>query len=378
MVSMKRAMLVALVVSILALPVTVAQVRSTQENGTTMSDREKHGLRGPVKSCTQENTYAGVTDAEGKNYPESRSERTREYDEDGRTLAIRSRNTDGSEWVTRFTYDPSGRPLKNAYGVEGQAFTETNYTYDSRGTLQKVSSHGKPDISFRHDERGRKIKIEISRPEDYRSNTAMAGSPFEVADRAPNLPGGGSATTIYDERDRPMEVEVRDASGELVNRAVRSYDTQGHVIEETQILDSPETMFPAEVRAKMLEQSGLSADQLRQDLRAQITKLLADQPGPYSISYTYDTKGRINHTSRRVFDHEDKIDTTYNEQGDTESEIARSTRSAGKGDPTYSEVRYSYQYDQYDNWVEQTISYCSSPDGAFQSSTVIKRTLAYY
>ena len=33
------------------------------------------------------------------------------------------------------------------------------------------------------------------------------------------------------------------------------------------------------------------------------------------------------------------------------------------------------QYDQYENWVEQTISYRSSPDGAFQSSTGIRRTL---
>ena len=75
---------------------------------------------------------------------------------------------------------------------------------------------------------------------------------------APNLPGGGTATTIYDEHDRATEVQVRDASGEIVNRAVRTYDAQGHVLEEKQIQDDPVTMFPAEVRAQILEQSGLS------------------------------------------------------------------------------------------------------------------------
>ena len=90
----------------------------------------------------------------------------------------------------------------------------------------------------------------------------------------------------------------------------------------------------------MLEQSGLSADQLRQELRAQLTKLMAGQPGPYSISHAYDTKGRVKPHDSPSFDHEDKIDTTYNEQEDTESEITRSMQSAGKADPPYSEVRY--------------------------------------
>jgi len=342
-VSVKRAKLVILAVSIFALPVIVAQVRSTQKTGTNMSDRERHGLRGPVKSCTEESTRPGVTDADGKTYPEVHLEYTTEYDKDGRILITRSRNSDGSQWVTRYGYDASGRLLKTSSGAEGKALTETTYSYDPQGRPQNISDGNKPDtpVTFRYDERGRKSKVEISRPADYRSDVAVAGSPFEAVDRAPNLPGGGSATTIYDKHDRPTEVQVRDASGELVNRAVRSYDAQGHVIEEKQILDNPGTMFPAEVRAKMLEQSGLSADQLRQELRAQMTKLMAGQSGPYAVSHSYDTHGRVIHTSRRIFDHEDKIDTTYNEQGDTESEITRSTRLAGEADPTYSEVRYS-------------------------------------
>jgi len=145
-------------------------------------------------------------------------------------------------------------------------------------------------------------------------------------------------------------------------------------------------MIPSEVRAKMLEESGLPADQLRQELRAQLTKLMAGRSEPYSVSYRYDSYGRVNHTSRRIFNHAEEIETTYNEHGDTESEITRGKPLGAKTDPNtpapslppYSEVRYSYQYDQHENWIEKVVLYRSSPDGTFQSSTVIKRTLAYY
>ena len=217
-----------------------------------MSDREKRGLRGPVKSFTEESTYtfAGLTDAEGKPIPEVHSESTTEYDIGGRILALRDRNSDGSQWVTRYDYDASGRLLKISWGVQGQAGTSTTYSYDHQGRLQTIAADGSDNpVTFRYDENGRKTKISISRPADYHPNVAVAGSPFEAVDRAPNLQGGGSATTIYDEHDRATEVQVRDANGELMNRAVRTYDAQGHILEEKQIWDDPVRMFPPDVSA---------------------------------------------------------------------------------------------------------------------------------
>jgi len=195
--------------------------------------------------------------------------------------------------VTSYAYDALGRLLKVVSGVEGKAQTETTYSYDQQGRLQTISDERRRNspVLFRYDEHGSETKIAVSRSTDCHPNAAEGGSPFEVADRAPNLPGGGSATTTYDENDRATEVQVRDANGELVNRALRIYDAQGHIIEEKQILDNPETMIPSEARAQMLQESGLSADQLQQELRAQLTKLMAGQPGPYSLSYRYDTHG---------------------------------------------------------------------------------------
>ncbi len=291
-----------------------------------MSDRDRNGLHGPVRSCTEESTHPGTTDSEGRTYPQVRFKSMTEYDAAGRIKATGNLNSDGSEWTTHYTYDASGRLLKIASGVKGQAMTETTYSYDHQGTLQSIRSGERPEhqITFRYDEHGRKTKVQSSRAADYRPDVASGGSPFDALDMAPpNLPGGGSTTTIYDEHDRATRVEVRDAEGTIVNRAERTYDAKGRVLEEKQILDNPETMIPAEARAKIAEQSGHSPDQMREEIRAKLTELMAGHSGPYTVSYSYDDQGRPAVMRRRIFDQEDEIETTYNDQGDVSSETTQ-------------------------------------------------------
>jgi hypothetical protein len=54
-----------------------------------MSDREKAGLHGPVRTCVEETIFP-----DGKPHLT-----TTEYDPDGRLLTFRNPNSDGSEWV---------------------------------------------------------------------------------------------------------------------------------------------------------------------------------------------------------------------------------------------------------------------------------------
>jgi len=353
-----------------------------------MFERDQRGLRGPVKSCTEETTYPSVTDGQGKTYPEVHSEFTTEYDSDGRVLATRSSNTrnPGGQWVSFYEYDASGLLLKVASGVEGKTLTETIYSYDQQGRLQSIRDGARPETpaTFSYDERGRKTKIEISRPADYQPNTMVCGSAFETAARAPNLQGGGTSTTIFDEHDRATEVQVRVANGELLSRTLRTYDAEGHVSEEKEIMENPELGFPLEDSSKTPEESGLSADQRRQELREGFLKFTGG-PEQYWFSNRYDTRGRISHTSFRAHRHQGEIEITYNEHGDRESAIGQdspldteSHPNNATPSPSYSETRYSYQYDQHDNWIEKVESQRSSPDGPFELSPTVKRTLAYY
>jgi YD repeat-containing protein len=362
----------------------IAQVSSPANRGEPMSDRERNGLRGPVKSCTIENVRPSTTDAEGKILPEIHWASTTEFDPQGHSVLIRVDNPDGHPWIAHKTYDASGRLLNEESGVEGRPPSETNYAYDSQGRLQSITTGNGSPISFHYDEHGRKTEIKTFRPEDYRPNVASGGPPFEAMQKLPTLADGGTATTIYDENDRPTEVQVRNASGEIVNRGVRKYDTKGHLVDEQQIWERPEAMFPSNILQQITEQSGRSADDLRQDMREQLSKLMGGNSNPHAMSYGYDEHGRVIHSSRRFFNIQSEIDTTYNDHGDVESEITRQTTLAGNSEapatplPSYYEARYTYQYDQQANWIEQTSSYRNSPDEGFKTTSTMKRTLTYY
>jgi hypothetical protein len=169
------------------------------------------------------------------------------------------------------------------------------------------------------------------------------GSPMQAADRRPNLPGGGTATTTYDENDRPTEVQIRDAKGEEVSRTVSVYDEQGHITEEKQILDDPLNLIPVDARARILADSGASGA----DLREQLKKLMGGHEGTTSEAYSYDAQDRVKETRRRFFNQDETIETTYNEQGDAAVEITRTLPGSNEPEQSLpaqnSEAHFTYQ-----------------------------------
>jgi hypothetical protein len=343
------------------------------------SDRVRSGLRGPVKVCVQESTYPAVTTSNGTQIPERTVRIETEYDQEGHLVSTRNRNPDGSAWTVRNTY-ASGKLLKTTSGKEGEQPGVTWYAYDDRGRLTSITDSNAPDnpTTFHYDERGRKTKVQKSRAEDYRANVGTAGSPLQAADRRPNLPGGGTATTTYDENDRPIEVRIRDAQGTEVSRAVSVYDEQGHVTEEKQILDDPLNLIPADARARILADSGASGA----DLREQLKKIMGGHEGANSESYSYDEQGHVKQTRRRIFNQDETIQTTYNEQGDVAVEITQSLPGSNEQDQTLpaqnSEAHFTYQYDDHGNWTEKITSNSSSPGAPFETTGTIRRTLTYF
>lgn len=343
------------------------------------SDRVKSGLRGPVRICVQESTYPAVTTADGTQIPERTMRTETEYDPEGRLVSTRNRNYDGSAWIRRNAY-ASGKLFKTTSGKEGAPPVVTTYGYDDQGRLTSITDSSAPDnpTIFQYDERGRQTRVQKSRAEDYRPNAGTAGSPLQAAGMRPNLPGGGTAITTYDENDRPVEVRVLDAQGAEVSRAVGIYDEQGRIAEEKQILDDPLNLIPADARAKILADSGASGA----DLREQLKKLMGGHEGVSSDAYSYDSKGRVTEIRRRMFNRNDTIETSYNEQGDVVSEITRSLPGSDEQGQTLpsqnSEARYSYQYDEHGNWTEKVVSYGADPGTTFQRSDTIRRTLVYF
>lgn len=354
------------------------------------SDREKAGLRGPVRSVIEEQTFASWKDSEGKAWPASERWNKIEYDRDGRLVANSSRTgsrdqrTDSLS-VTRYTYTPEGKLLKRTIETDGKITCEINYDYDEHGRLKSITNSTDPTnpIALQYDAGGKKTRIAISKPVQLPPGTSAVSSSFQKLfddDQAKGIAtlDGGSTITIYDQLDRPSEVQLHDVNGTLTSRAVRTYDQQGRVIEEKMLMADPLSMMSADQQKEILASGGTA-----QELREKMTEFLGGSE-MWSIKYEYDAKGRKTLTTRNTFNHiHDTISTMYNEQGDIAREISQNTTTGtpdGAHDETNAgETIYSYEYDTNGNWTSKKTATRPLPDGTLKDNNdPVHRTLEYY
>jgi hypothetical protein len=392
--------------SVLSNPRKHESQSSAMRNIAGTSDREKNGLRGPVRSCTEERTFDF-----GKIVT------TTEYDPDGRILSQRTVNADGPESVNTKSYDTEGRLLRSSWGkpgaqpaseainsyddkgrllsvthrsVAGDAnapITETieSYSYDESGRLVEIAARGEDGShsTFEYDRRGGKTMIRTFAPKKPQDKlVGFAGSPFDIAQAGHGIPDGASVTIIYNNLDVPSEVQVHDSEGHFLSRITRSYNAQGQVGEDKQVIENPEfmlrAMLPAEAR-----------DQLPPGFTEEAKVFFRGKDGFYGTSYTYDAQNRQTLMRRWFGPTCEEITTTYNEHGDKAEEHSTYSQpaAAAEGPPgahpssepqKQSEVRYSYEYDSQGNWTEETMTSRSSLDESFKASNTYRRKLTYF
>jgi len=358
----------------------------------TMSDREKAGLRGPVR--TYEETFL----VDGSKYST-----TTEYSPDGKLLATRTSQPDGSEWIRTQTYDADGRLVKTISGKMDEPSAESLYAYDEAGRLLTITNNPKKGgrTEFHYDEQGRKTTTQSFDPETLKraQNSMYGGPPWDAAVRTGiGVPVGGNISTMYNDNDQPTEAQLRDGEGRIVSRVVRSYDAHGRIIEEKQIQENPAWLFADKFSAE--ERAQLNDKQLEAMNKA--TKLMLNGRNGTGILYAYDAQGRVTEMRERNFAVDRVTTTSYTEHGDKSEErttivgnytvpvgVAFSVDENGTlipdkhaAEPTElpersseNKVRYSYQYDSYGNWTQQTVNHDSSPD---KPSYVRHRKLTYY
>jgi YD repeat-containing protein len=359
----------------------VARAQQSSQTGAFMTDRGKAGLRGPVKTVLNEQTFSGV---DGHQFLTSK---TTEYAPDGRILELRIGNPDGSIWVTSYTYYADGRLLKTVSGKVGSAAdSQTTYLYDDARRLVGVEAGDNDRVTYQYDEKGRKSIIESYGSRSLPPNTAYEPH-WEGTDLGFAPYSGGTLTTSYNEQGVAAGAELHNADGTLLGHIERKFDSEGRIIAEDQAADAPQINLPEEFQSK------LNPEQMKS-----VGAMIAGMQNSV-ISYSYDAQGRVTerHRSGGVFDEQATV-TTYNDYGDKASErqttVMRSDTGpwnlteagafvpAGKPNPPQpplsSETQYAYQYDQYGNWTEQTIVSRSQPDETFRPGTVIRRKLTYY
>jgi YD repeat-containing protein len=357
-----------------------ALAQQSSQTGAPMSDRDKAGLRGPVKTLLEENTFSRP---DGQQLLTN----TTKYTPDGRILEERTKNPDGSEWVTSYTYHPDGRLLKTVTGNAGSTDrSETTYLYDEARRLVAVKSGDNVPTRYQYDDTGRKSAIESYDSKPLPPNTAYAAH-WDGTDLGFVPSPGGKVTTGYNEQGVATGAQFYDAEGNLVGHIVRKFDSEGRVIAEEQAADAPQVNLPEEIRSK------LNPEQMKS-----VGAMIAGMQNSV-ISYSYDAQGRVTERHRSGGVLGDRVTiTTYNDHGDKASERETTVMSpdtgpwnlteagafvpAGKPNPPQpplsSETQYAYQYDQYGNWTERTIVSRSQPDEAFRPGTIIRRKLTYY
>jgi YD repeat-containing protein len=359
-----------------------------------MSARQQAGFRGPIRTCIEVENVVQSSSAPDAAAPVS--QRTRKivhnFDVDGRLISYEG-NNGSSEWISQNFYDGEGRFLKSTSSSAGKIYHEVEYLYDNGGRLLSYiskSSEGRITSVCSYDAEGNKIVTTRFDPKvlEARRTGASAGPRLGALEAGFGVPDGGTVRTRYNQEDRPIEAQVLTLDGQVVYRVILAYDNAGRLVEEKQIMEQPEFVIPANVRAQMLLAGG-SLEELRSRLR----KVTGGEEGQHTMSYSYDERGRAIEVRTRIAPFMEQVVTrTYNSQGDVAEEVwvtqgGHAATLDGEGnlisdesslEPKRWSVRHAYVYDDHGNWTEQTTSQSQGSDRPSMKTSTKTRTLSYY
>ena len=334
---------------------------------TAISDRERAGLRGPVRTVSEGSTKT-------------------EYDLAGRSISQRwlsNPGSEASETIRTLTYDGAGRILTETVRTGSGILSDKIYSYDDKGRLLRVVEGSGNHTSFQYDEQGRKVEVRDVAPNPDDQDAAFAtGIDFVFADPEGiefglDTPKNASRIkTIYDDHNQPTETQAYDADGLLLSRIVRTYDEKQRITNLRVVNEDPMSLLSAKQMAEMAAQSGVSLD----EIKAQMKKAFSAMMGDSGRSFTYDSQGRRS----KIVLHQGFADISrtynHNDQGDVVEEqtiftqnpkvpvgvvfqpvengnlVSKKPPSEWPPQPDWPEsvVQYTYQYDSYGNWIEQT------------------------
>lgn len=253
---------------------------------------------------------------------------------------------------------------------------------------------------FRYDEAGGLTKVLSFDPKtiEQNRNAATTGSAWDSVLAGFGVPMGGTVTVLHDHNSRPVEAQVRGADGELVGRIVRSYNPDGRVSEERPQWENFSALFLERMSPE--ERNQMSPARAQAMNKAMAT--LYRGQGEAGKVYSYDAQARVTQLRDTSFAFEKTTTIVYNDHGDAvevvttiadnaavpsgvsysvdeEGNLTPSAAPSAKPEPVPlpgpEVVHYSYQYDSYGNWTQQTTTRgpgSGTPAGAYQ------RTLTYY
>jgi hypothetical protein len=355
-----------------------------------MSDREQHGLRGPVFMVRTEHFNCDQQTGEMGDQP--RFANVFVYDRAGRTTSSTHENPGGSVSTTNHTYNDRGDVARTTYDWAGKPGGDTIYHYDGAGRLIRVIQLA-PDGSERersrlhYDPDGGKTEVRfgVSKAEMEEIHAvAMRSSGNVGSDVGFDLPP--ATTTIrYDDAGRPLEELEHDENHVLTRKTIHTYDERGLLVETRResghklpfSLPPPDDPSMGPIEREALEKT--------------FARLFQPGASIHRTTYAYDGHGRkVEEISHFEPFGSDKSTTEYNEHGDPivvrsvhESREFQATLEGELVNPkeakqTTSVNLFQYTYDKHGNWTEKIYSFVDPSTGESKRITIERRTITYW
>jgi YD repeat-containing protein len=347
-----------------------------------VKDLNRWDLRGPVRACRLHRTwFTRRCGADACETEESGDATDLEFNEN-RTLSRHSHtNPDGSHWTVNYSYDYQSNHLVAVRQTREDGVAVCTSEYDKEGRLLRVISRDvdsdRTTEEYEYDHQGRKKKTQYV---DIRTQQPDTNCFYGVegTDTFYSASGTAELTTLYNDRDQPVELRFYDAADKVLNRIAFTYDGDGNLIEElqTSASDTFENLFS--------EAPPDQVDALR--------VMYQSATEPMRVTHRYDHQGRRVETRRRLglIGHQIRI-RAYNEHGD---EVAENDEGQfrtygldeegqilpvpGSEGTSRSEARFHYEYDAHGNWITKRVESRSSAEQDFSLSAVEKRTIEYF
>jgi YD repeat-containing protein len=346
------------------------------------TDLQSWDLIGPVRTISRE---SAEWDQAGQTWGSSRYRNEGTFRADGRLEETRFYNPDGSIVHTAWLYEASGRLIEVQSWTNDGPKTRTRHSYDASGRLATIIEIAADGTQFEitryaHDGAGRKTKVEFLRSIPN-VETAVA---VEGSEQFHGVPGAATATTTYDDHDRPSEVQMHDASHTLIHTIVITRDREGRVLtEENRYLGA--VPFGPSFEEKLK----IGSDEDRAKLAALLAVAFPDQTFTRT-SYEYDQDGRKLSVTRGMgamggsrttffYDDHDNVVEQATETRQTDMSLDDDGNVVGKERPVpSSRNRLDYQYDATGNWTEKVVSAWIEADGDFRRWSLERRVISYW
>jgi YD repeat-containing protein len=317
-----------------------------------MSDLAQHEVHGPVATLRTE--VANWDSAKNRWQPANTPSLIR-FRPDGQVAEAGPRIS--------FTYNEAGRLLETRF-QDGKIVC----AYDEKGRLirtVRIDEKGNSSESeiFRYDSSGRKTRIQFvpKREGDMPIQYSIDGTELSIG-----ALGAATITTVYDDRDLPVEALIHDATHQMLRRATITRDSAGRVV-KAEVLFGTEPLFP-DLESKLKD----APPETRESIRAAIVAGFGSNGVFASYTYTYDQKGRrMSRVIRLGNLHEEHTTYVYDDHDNL-------IEAVGEEDGSRQRTRFIYKYDAQENWTEKEMWLASEQDKDFRRWSIERRQITYF